>query len=123
MTLISCLTLLTTCLLMLPAWASGPTTIKINGMHCGGCKSIVNKAVCESASLKPRLKKCDISVDQKIQVGTMIIEPVEGEKLDIEALKKTIEAAGDDYIVANIDSASAATATVVVPATKTNKKK
>lgn len=95
--------------------AAETTTIKINGMHCGGCKAIVNKAVCESASLKSTFKKCEISVDEKIQVGTMVVEPQDGQTLDIEKVKTAITGAGDDYKIASVVAGTSSEMTASTP--------
>jgi copper chaperone CopZ len=77
------------------------TTIKVNGMHCGGCRAMVEKAVCQNAELKSSYSKCTVTVDAKIQVGTLIFETEKNQFIDQSQVTKLIEDVSDDYKVSD----------------------
>lgn len=71
-------------------------TLTIEGMHCGGCKKMVTKAVCEDAALAPNFESCEITnLDTKTQIGTMVINYKKDATIDIDSVEKAIHTAGD----------------------------
>lgn len=72
-------------------------TFKVEGMHCGGCKKMVTKAVCNDKKISETLNKCDVSVDMKKEIGTVVVESKENLTLDKAAIQAAIQSAGEDY--------------------------
>jgi copper chaperone CopZ len=71
-------------------------TLTIEGMHCGGCKKMVTKAVCEDAALAPNFQSCEITnLDTKAQIGTLVINYKKDATVDVDSLEKAIKTAGD----------------------------
>lgn len=86
----------------LDAPLTGPATaqLTIEGMHCGGCKQIVTKKVCEDAALAPSFESCEVTnLDTKKQVGTLMIKYKKDAKVDVEGIEKAVHVAGEDYKV------------------------
>lgn len=79
-------------------------TITVEGMHCSGCKQMVNKNVCENAAVKSNSESCEVKlVDEDKQIGEVTIVSKKDAKVDIEAVKAGVKAAGDDYKVTKVD--------------------
>ena len=80
-----------------PALADHQTaTLTVEGMHCGGCKKMVTKAVCEDAALAPHFQSCEITnLDTKTQIGTLVINYKKDAPVDIDSVEKAIKTAGD----------------------------
>ncbi len=72
-------------------------TFKVEGMHCGGCKKMVTKAVCDDKKIGEKLSKCEVSVDMKKQIGTVIVEGKNNAAVDTKEIEKAIQSAGEDY--------------------------
>lgn len=86
---------LTSFLLCLSAQAE-TATLSIEGMHCGGCKKIVTKKICENAELATSFESCEISaLDTKKQIGTLTVSLKKGSKLDTDKIEKLLSEAGD----------------------------
>lgn len=78
------------------------TTIKVTGMHCGGCRAMVDQAVCKNAELKSSYTKCSVTVDPKIQVGTVVFETEKNQSIDQAQVTKMIQDVSDDYKVSEL---------------------
>jgi copper chaperone CopZ len=71
-------------------------TLTIAGMHCGGCKKIITKSVCEDVTLASSFQSCEITnLDTKKQIGTMVIKYKKEASVNIEGIEKAIHNAGD----------------------------
>lgn len=71
-------------------------TLTVEGMHCGGCKKMVTKAVCEDAALASDFQSCEVTnVDTKTQIGTLVINYKKDATVDIDSVEKAIKTAGD----------------------------
>ncbi|MBC7754364.1 MAG: hypothetical protein H7Z71_09020 [Moraxellaceae bacterium] len=71
-------------------------TLTVEGMHCGGCKAMITKAVCGDAALSSQFDSCEFTkVDTKAQVGTMVIKYKKDAKVDLDNVEKAINGAGD----------------------------
>jgi hypothetical protein len=87
-------------LIILPLTAFGAGALfTISGMHCGGCKKIVSKKVCDDVILSKQFQTCDIEVNTKKQIGTLKIEFKKESNADTKAIETAILAAGDEYKV------------------------
>ncbi len=69
--------------------------ITVAGMHCGGCKKIVTKKVCENPQIT--FISCDVTVDVATQTGTVTITSKKGVPLNMSAIQSSITTAGEDY--------------------------
>jgi hypothetical protein len=79
-------------------------TIGVEGMHCSGCKAMIEDKVCKDAATNKDFSSCSVKlVDEEKQTGQITIVTKEGTKVNVEAIKAGIKAAGDDYKVASID--------------------
>ncbi|MEQ1723785.1 MAG: hypothetical protein ABL930_11455 [Pseudobdellovibrio sp.] len=79
-------------------------TINIEGMHCSGCKAMVDAKVCKDAATNKDFASCEVKlVDEEKQTGQVTIVTKEGMKVNIETVTAGIKAAGDDYKVASVD--------------------
>lgn len=71
-------------------------TLTIEGMHCGGCKKMVTKKVCEDAALSSQFESCEITnLDTKKQIGTLVINYKKEATVDLDSVEKAITSAGD----------------------------
>jgi copper chaperone CopZ len=73
------------------------TTLTVEGMHCGGCKKMVTKAVCNDKKISEALSDCTVSVNEKTQIGTVILKTKEAKTLDLQLVETAITSAGEDY--------------------------
>ena len=71
-------------------------TLTIEGMHCGGCKNMITKAVCGDAALSSQFDSCEVTnLDTKSQIGTMVIKYKKDVNVDLDNVEKAIKTAGD----------------------------
>ena len=71
-------------------------TLTIEGMHCGGCKKMVTKSVCEDKTLSQAFESCEVTnLDTKKQIGTMVIKYKKEATVDLDGVEKAIHTAGD----------------------------
>lgn len=92
---------LSTLLISLTSFAES-AKLTIEGMHCGGCKKMVTKKVCEDAAMKPTFETCAVtSLDTKKQIGILEITFKKDAHADLAALEKAITTAGEDYKLTN----------------------
>lgn len=71
-------------------------TLTIEGMHCGGCKKLITKKVCEDAKLSSGFESCEVTaLDTKKQIGTMVIKYKPTAKADLAPVEATIQSLGD----------------------------
>jgi hypothetical protein len=90
-------------------------TINIEGMHCSGCKAMIEDKVCKDATTNKDFSSCSVKlVDEDKQTGQVTIVTKEGMKVNIDAVKAGIKAAGDDYKVASVDVNETQTSETVV---------
>jgi hypothetical protein len=73
------------------------TTMEIAGMHCGGCQKMVTKAVCADAKISATVSECKVTVDTEKQIGTLVLKSKEQKTIDLVAVEKAIQSAGEDY--------------------------
>jgi hypothetical protein len=79
-------------------------TINVEGMHCSGCKAMIEDKVCKDSATNKDFASCEVKlVDEENQKGQVTIVTKEGMKVNIDAVKAGIKAAGDDYKVASVD--------------------
>lgn len=72
--------------------------ITIEGMHCGGCKKMITKNVCQDAALSPTFESCEVTkLDTKKQIGTLVIKSKKDTAIDMAGVEKAIQATGEDY--------------------------
>lgn len=75
---------------------SETAVFSIEGMHCGGCKKIVTKKICENTDLSQTFDSCEITaLDTKKQIGTLTIQVKKNNSLDIQKIEKLLTEAGD----------------------------
>ncbi len=74
-------------------------TFTVEGMHCGGCKKMVTKAVCNDTKISATLSECKVTVDEKTQIGTVILKSKDTSKIDTALVETAITSAGEDYKV------------------------
>ncbi len=75
---------------------SQTATLTIEGMHCGGCKKMITKSVCEDKALSSNFESCEITnLDTKKQIGTMVIKYKKDAPVDLDGVEKAIHTAGD----------------------------
>ncbi len=79
--------------------AAETATFTVEGMHCGGCKKMVTKAVCNDTKISAMLSECKVTVDEKTKIGTVILKSKETSKIDTAAIETAITSAGEDYKV------------------------
>lgn len=71
-------------------------SLTIEGMHCGGCKKMVTKAVCADAAMASNFESCEITnFDPKAQIGTLVINYKKDAAMDLDSVEKAIKTAGD----------------------------
>ncbi len=76
------------------------TTYEVDGMHCSGCKKMISKSVCKNDELAKTFEKCEVRlIDEKKQIGQIIITPKADQKLDLEKVSAAVKDAGDGYKV------------------------
>lgn len=71
--------------------------LKVAGMHCGGCKKMVEKSLCKNEKIAAQLSSCEVTVDTKIQVGTVTVKSKDSAALDMDGIQKAIQSASDEY--------------------------
>ena len=74
-------------------------TFTVDGMHCGGCKKMITKAVCSDSKISATLSECKVTFDEKTKVGTVILKSKDSEKIDATVIEAAISSAGEDYKV------------------------
>jgi hypothetical protein len=83
---------------------------------------MVTKALCKDAKIAETLASCDISVDEKIEQGTIVLKAKDSKTIDMAAVEAAITGAGE-YKISKKDI-KAETATAEIPAeTKKETKK
>jgi len=83
--------------LMTTAAFAETAVLKVDGMHCGGCKKMVEKSLCKNEKISAQLSSCEVTVDTKIQVGTVTVKSKDNAPLDMDGIQKAIQSASDDY--------------------------
>lgn len=74
--------------------------ITVEGMHCGGCKKMITKTVCEDAALKAQFESCKVElVDEKKQIGKISVKTKNNMPVDYKAIEAAVKKAGEDYKV------------------------
>ena len=86
--------LLITTLLSVSAF-SETATLTVDGMHCSGCKKMVAKAVCKDAKIAETLETCDVTVNEKIEQGTVVLKAKDSKTIDMAAVEAAIAGAGE----------------------------
>jgi hypothetical protein len=86
--------LLITTLLSVSAF-SETATLTVDGMHCSGCKKMVTKAVCKDAKIAETLENCEVTVDEKIEQGTVVLKAKDSKTIDMAAVEAAITGAGE----------------------------
>ncbi len=74
-------------------------TFTITGMHCGGCRKIITKAVCGNAKISATLSDCKVTLDEETKIGTAILKSKDSVVIDTAAVETAITSAGEDYKV------------------------
>ncbi len=72
-------------------------TFTVEGMHCGGCKKMVTKAVCNDTKISATLSDCKLTLDEKTKIGTVILKSKDSVVIDTVAVETAIKSAGEDY--------------------------
>ena len=75
-------------------------TITVEGMHCGGCKKMVTKAVCNDTKISEDIAECKVSLDEKTKIGTVILKTKETKTVNMSLVETAILGAGEDYKIA-----------------------
>jgi len=76
------------------------TDITVEGMHCGGCKKMITKNVCDNKELSEQFETCTVNlVDTKKQIGKISVKMKPGQTLDLSKVEAAVKKAGDDYKV------------------------
>lgn len=94
--------LLTTTLFLGSAFAE-TATLTVEGMHCGGCKKMVTKAVCNDSKIAETLASCTVTVNEKTQTGTVVLKSLDTKTIDMASVEKAINVAGEDYKIVKKD--------------------
>ncbi len=102
-------------LLAATTFANTTTTVAVEGMHCSGCKKMIEAKVCGDEAIAKNAASCEVKlVDEEKQTGEVVIVAKPDTTVDAEAVKKQILAAGS-YTVAKVTN----TETVIQPAAAT----
>ncbi len=72
-------------------------TITVEGMHCGGCKKMVTKAVCNDKKISEDIAECKVSLNEKTKIGTVILKSKETKSVNMSLVETAIMGAGEDY--------------------------
>lgn len=79
-------------------------TMTVEGMHCSGCKKMITKKVCENEAIAKTAETCEVKlVNEEKQIGQITITTKKDTKLDVDAVKAGIKAAGEDYKLAKVE--------------------
>ena len=74
------------------------TTIKVSGMHCGGCEKMVDQAVCKNAALKSTYSSCKVKlIDEKNQIGEITFEADPSQTVDQAQVQTLLTATDENY--------------------------
>jgi copper chaperone CopZ len=74
-------------------------TFTVDRMHCGGCRKMVTKAVCDDSKIAATVSECTVTVNEKTQTGTVILKSKDTTKIDTAAVEAAITSAGEEYKV------------------------
>ncbi len=113
--------LLITTLLSISAF-SETATLTVDGMHCSGCKKMVTKAVCKDPKIAETLENCDVTVNEKIEQGTVVLKAKDSKTIDLAAVEAAITGAGE-YKISKKDIKADAAATETKTEVKADAKK
>lgn len=90
--------LMTAALLLSVSGFAETAEFTVEGVHCAGCSKLITKKVCDDPSVKAFAESCEVKlVDTKKQIGAIHIVSKADSKVDSEAIKKQLKAAGEDY--------------------------
>lgn len=79
-------------------------TFTVKGMHCAACKESVEEKVCKDAKINEATEKCEVSiVDEKKEIGQVVIVSKKDKKVDVKAVEKAVKAAGTSFKVTKKD--------------------
>ena len=79
-------------------------TFAVEGMHCSGCKKMISAKVCENEAIAKTAESCEVTlVDEKKQQGQVVIVTKKDTKIDVDAVKAGVKAAGEDYKVTKVE--------------------
>ena len=78
-------------------------TFTVEGMHCGGCKKMVTKAVCNDTKISATLSDCKVTLDEKTKTGTVILKSKDSVKIDTAMIETKIHAAGENYKISKTE--------------------
>lgn len=79
-------------------------TFSVEGMHCSGCKKMISAKVCDNEAIAKTSESCEVTVtDEKKQQGQVVIVTKKDSKVDVDAVKAGITAAGSDYKVTKVE--------------------
>ena len=74
-------------------------TITVEGMHCGSCKKMVTKAVCNDKKISADIAECKVSLNEKSKVGTIVLKSKTDKKIDMAAVETAITTTDSDYTI------------------------
>jgi hypothetical protein len=78
-------------------------TFTVKGMHCASCKDMVTEKVCKGEAGKD-VESCDVKLtDEKHETGTVTIVSKPGTKINVDAVKAGVAAAGNEYKLAKVE--------------------
>jgi hypothetical protein len=78
-------------------------TFTVKGMHCSSCKDMVTEKVCKGEAGKD-VESCQVKLtDEKHETGVVTIVSKPGTKVNVDAVKAGVAAAGSEYSVAKVE--------------------
>lgn len=73
------------------------STFTVKGMHCGACKSMVQKSVCDDPAIKSAAAKCSVSFNEKTKLGVVTLVSKTDQKIDVPAVETAITTTDSAY--------------------------
>ena len=73
------------------------STFTVEGMHCGACKSMVQKSVCDDPAIKSAAAKCSVSFNEKTKLGVVTLVSKTDQKIDVPAVETAITTTDSAY--------------------------
>lgn len=94
------LSFIVVCITLIASNSALAEDITVEGMHCGGCKKMITKTVCEDKDLKAQFESCKVElVDEKKQIGKISVTTKNNMPIDYKAIEAAVKNAGDNYKV------------------------
>ena len=93
---LSVLALLTSVALSSVAFAE-TATVTVDGLHCAGCKKMVQQKVCNDKEISAGLESCKVEMNSKTKVGTVTMVSKDKTSIDMKKVEAAIATSGDEF--------------------------